>query len=204
MNSESCHTRRLTVSADSELGHPHQSSLCPFPHKRGRKLWGLPLVTHGGSDPCQIQVWESFSEIIVVWHSHPFSSSSSVLAIGVSLIENLRPCSCSSVLVVHPLPWSLSSSRLSSSLRFLSLGSSSWCHFVLPPGGSGCRSLSVLSLDLDSPHCALILCLELQCQSFHCLYDFRRLGCEGGLIIVVTNSTFKIRPALKKFDLRGK
>jgi hypothetical protein len=36
------------------LGHPQQSSLRPFPHKRGRKLWGLPLVTHGGSDPCQI------------------------------------------------------------------------------------------------------------------------------------------------------
>jgi hypothetical protein len=103
------------------LGHPRQSSLRPFPHKRGRKLWGLPLVTHGGSDPCQIHVWESFSEVIVVWHSHPFSSSSSVLASGEILIENLRPCSCSSVLVVRPLPWSLSSSRLSSSLRFLSL-----------------------------------------------------------------------------------
>jgi hypothetical protein len=103
------------------LGHPQQSSLRPFPHKRGRKLWGLPLVTHGGSEPCQIHVWESFSEIIVVWHSHPFSSSSSVLASGASLIENLRPCSCSSVLVVRPLPWSLSSSRLSSSLLFLSL-----------------------------------------------------------------------------------
>jgi hypothetical protein len=44
------------------LGHPQQSSLRPFPHKRGRKLWGLPLVTHGGSDPCRIHVWESFSE----------------------------------------------------------------------------------------------------------------------------------------------
>jgi hypothetical protein len=33
------------------LGYPQQSSLRPFPHKRGRKLWGLPLVTHGGSDP---------------------------------------------------------------------------------------------------------------------------------------------------------
>jgi hypothetical protein len=32
----------------------------------------------------------------------------------------------------------------------------------------------------------------LQCQSFHCSYDFRRLGCEGGLIIVVANSTFNI------------
>jgi hypothetical protein len=63
-----------------------------------------------------------------------------------------------------------------------------------------CRSLSVFSLDLDSPHCALIVCLELQCQSFHCSDDFRRLGCcEGGLIIVVTDSTFKIRPALKDF-----
>jgi hypothetical protein len=63
-----------------------------------------------------------------------------------------------------------------------------------------CRSLSVLSLDLDSPHCALIVCLELQFQSFHCSYDFRRLGCEGGgLIIVVADSTFKIRPALKDF-----
>jgi hypothetical protein len=48
------------------LGHPQQSSLRPFPHKRGRKLWGLPLVTHGGSDPCQIHVWETFSEIIAV------------------------------------------------------------------------------------------------------------------------------------------
>jgi hypothetical protein len=86
------------------LGHPQQSSLRPFPHKRGRKLRGLPLVTHGGSDPCQIHVWESFSKIVVVWHSHPFSSSS-VLAIGASLIENLRPRSCSSVLVVRPLPW---------------------------------------------------------------------------------------------------
>jgi hypothetical protein len=28
------------------LGRPHQSSLRRFPHKRGRKLWGLPLVTH--------------------------------------------------------------------------------------------------------------------------------------------------------------
>jgi hypothetical protein len=74
------------------LGHQQQSSLRPFPHKRGRKLWGLPLVTHGGSDPCQIPVWESFSGIVVVWHSHPFSSSSSsVLASGASLIENLRP-----------------------------------------------------------------------------------------------------------------
>jgi hypothetical protein len=34
------------------LGHPQQSSLRPFPHKRGRKLWGLSLVTHGGSDSC--------------------------------------------------------------------------------------------------------------------------------------------------------
>jgi hypothetical protein len=86
------------------LGHPQQSSLRPFPHKRGRKLWGLPLVTHRGSDPCQIHVWESFSEIIVVWHSHPFSSSSSVLAIGASLIENLRPPrSGTSVLVVRLL-----------------------------------------------------------------------------------------------------
>jgi hypothetical protein len=62
-----------------------------------------------------------------------------------------------------------------------------------------CRPLSVLSLDLDSSHCALIACLELQCQSLHCSYDFRRLGCEGGLIIVVAKSTFKIRPALKDF-----
>jgi hypothetical protein len=67
------------------LGRPQQSSLRPFPHKRGHKLRGLPLVTHGGSDPCQIHVWESFSEITVVWHSHPFSSSSSVLAIGAVL-----------------------------------------------------------------------------------------------------------------------
>jgi hypothetical protein len=62
-----------------------------------------------------------------------------------------------------------------------------------------CPLLSVLSLDLDSPDCALIACLELQCKSFQCSYDFRRLGCEGGLIIVVANSTFKIRPALKDF-----
>jgi hypothetical protein len=65
--------------------------------------------------------------------------------------------------------------------------------------GLSLSPLSVLSLDLDSPHCALIVCLELQCQSFHCSYDFRRLGCEGGLIIVVADSTFKIRPALKDF-----
>jgi hypothetical protein len=114
------------------LGHPQQSSLRPFPHKRGRKLWGLPLVTHGGSDPCQIHVWESFSKIVVVWHSHPFSSSSSsssVLAIGEILMKKISSphsdlCQIhafSSVLVVRPLPWSLSSSRISSSLIFLSL-----------------------------------------------------------------------------------
>jgi hypothetical protein len=93
------------------LGRPQQSSLRPFPHKRGRKLWGLPLVTHGGSDPCQIHVWESFSKIVVVWHSHPFSSSSSsVLAIGEILMKKISgphpdPCQIhafSSVLVVRP------------------------------------------------------------------------------------------------------
>jgi hypothetical protein len=114
---------QTSTTLNGLLDHPQrQSSLRPFPHMRGRKLWGLPLVTHGGSDPCQIHVWESsFSEIVVVWHSHPFSSSSSVLAIGASLIENLRPHSGSSLFVVRPLPWSLSSSRLSSSLIFLSL-----------------------------------------------------------------------------------
>jgi hypothetical protein len=66
----------------------------------------------------------------------------------------------------------------------------------------GATLYCLLSLDLDYPHCALIACLELQCQSFfHCSYDFCRLGCEGGHIIVVANSTFKIRPVLK--DLRS-
>jgi hypothetical protein len=50
---------------NSLLGRPHQSSLRPFPHKRGRKLRVLPLVTHRGSDPCQIHVWETFSKIVV-------------------------------------------------------------------------------------------------------------------------------------------
>jgi hypothetical protein len=124
--------RHCVSTLNGLLGHPQQSSLRPFPHKRGRKLWGLPLVTHGGSDPCQIHVWESFSEIVVVWHSHPFSSSSSsssVLASGEILMKKISgphsdPCQIhafSSVLVVRPLPWSLSSSRLSSSLIFLSL-----------------------------------------------------------------------------------
>jgi hypothetical protein len=40
----------------------------------------------------------------------------------------------------------------------------------------------------------------LQCQSFHCSYDFRRLGCEGGLIIVVSSSLSQIRHS--KFDQR--
>jgi hypothetical protein len=157
------------------LGHPQQSSLRPFPHKRGRKLWGLPLVTHGGSDPCQIPVWETFSKIVVVWHSHPFSSSS-VLASGASLIENRRPRSCSSVLVVPPLP----SSCLSSSPEMwvhhgatlyclleglsLTVGVVS-CGFIMVPlciaSLRVCCPLSVLSLDLDSPHCVLIACLEL-------------------------------------------
>jgi hypothetical protein len=45
------------------------------------------------------------------------------------------------------------------------------------------------------------VCLELQCEPFHCSYDFRRLGREGGLIIVVSSSSSsQIRHS--KFDQR--
>jgi hypothetical protein len=37
--------KRVTRTLNGLLGHPQQSSLRPFPHKRGRKLRGLPLVT---------------------------------------------------------------------------------------------------------------------------------------------------------------
>jgi hypothetical protein len=37
---------QTSTTLNGLLGHPQQSSLRPFPHKRGRKLWGLPLVTH--------------------------------------------------------------------------------------------------------------------------------------------------------------
>jgi hypothetical protein len=43
------------------------SPLCVRFHTREAVSYGgLPLVTHGGSDPCQIHVWESFSKIVVV------------------------------------------------------------------------------------------------------------------------------------------
>jgi hypothetical protein len=38
---------QTSTTLNGLLGHPaQQSSLRPFPHKRGRKLWGLLLVTH--------------------------------------------------------------------------------------------------------------------------------------------------------------
>jgi hypothetical protein len=46
------------------LGHPQQSPLCPFPHKRGRKRWGLPLIaTHGGC----IAARRPHNTVCVVW-----------------------------------------------------------------------------------------------------------------------------------------
>jgi hypothetical protein len=45
---EGCPRRAICESTlNGLLGHPQQSPfLRPFPHKRGRKLWGLPLITH--------------------------------------------------------------------------------------------------------------------------------------------------------------
>jgi hypothetical protein len=112
----------------------------------------------------------------------------------------------SSVQTAHTICISVSSSG-ARPVHLCCLQSTSICAITRPSSSHmwvhhGATLYCLLSLDLDYPHCALIACLELQCQSFfHCSYDFCRLGCEGGHIIVVANSTFKIRPVLK--DLRS-